>query len=144
MKEIKSSPCVGICSTVYGDSVCRGCMRFYDEVIDWNRYGDTQKYSVYQRIEFVAEVACQGKLAVVDLVQLKAALSRYHIPHEPWMSALHLAYYFLRCRSTTLKNFEQVGLCNQTTLDPVELLSVIEEKMRDLSEQAFAQQSEHA
>ena len=27
------TPCVGICSTTYGDDVCRGCKRFSFEVI---------------------------------------------------------------------------------------------------------------
>ncbi|MCF8976542.1 DUF1289 domain-containing protein, partial [Pseudomonas edaphica] len=26
------TPCVGLCSTVYGDLVCRGCKRFHHEV----------------------------------------------------------------------------------------------------------------
>jgi hypothetical protein len=29
------TPCVGLCSTVYGDLVCRGCKRFHHEVINW-------------------------------------------------------------------------------------------------------------
>ncbi|MCA4075779.1 DUF1289 domain-containing protein, partial [Pseudomonas kurunegalensis] len=33
-KSIKT-PCVGLCSTVYGDTVCRGCKRFHHEVINW-------------------------------------------------------------------------------------------------------------
>lgn len=32
------TPCVGLCSTVYGDLVCRGCKRFHHEVIHWNGY----------------------------------------------------------------------------------------------------------
>jgi len=36
------TPCVGLCSTVFGDTVCRGCMRFVHEVIDWNKYNPEQ------------------------------------------------------------------------------------------------------
>ena len=34
------TPCIGICSTVYGDEVCRGCKRTFTEVIDWNNLSE--------------------------------------------------------------------------------------------------------
>lgn len=36
------TPCIGLCSTVYGDLVCRGCKRFHHEVIQWNGYGEEE------------------------------------------------------------------------------------------------------
>ena len=40
------TPCVGLCSTTYGDLVCRGCKRFSHEIVNWNRYGDEEKTAV--------------------------------------------------------------------------------------------------
>ena len=37
------TPCVGICSTTYGDDVCRGCKRFIHEVINWNSFKPEEK-----------------------------------------------------------------------------------------------------
>ena len=37
-KNRASTPCLGICSTTYGDNVCKGCKRFVHEVISWNKY----------------------------------------------------------------------------------------------------------
>ena len=45
------TPCVGLCSTVFGDTVCRGCMRFVHEVIDWNKYNPEQKQIIWQRLD---------------------------------------------------------------------------------------------
>ena len=45
------SPCAGKCSTVFGDQVCRGCRRFSDEVIEWNRYSDEQKRLIWLRLD---------------------------------------------------------------------------------------------
>ncbi|MEJ2131069.1 MAG: DUF1289 domain-containing protein, partial [Gammaproteobacteria bacterium] len=45
-----STPCVGVCSTVYGDLVCRGCKRYAHEVIEWNRYEPQQKREVWRRL----------------------------------------------------------------------------------------------
>lgn len=144
MKDIKNTPCVGICSTVYGDQVCRGCMRFYDEVIDWNRFDYQKKESVYKRLDHITQIACEGQLAVVDGKLLRHALGQNQIPYEAWLSDLHLGYYMLRCRAEWLKDFSDVGLKNLTNLSPIRLLSQIEQTMRQLSEQAFAQQAEHA
>ena len=47
------TPCVGICSTTYGDDVCRGCKRFIHEVINWNSFKPEEKEAVWKRLENV-------------------------------------------------------------------------------------------
>jgi predicted Fe-S protein YdhL (DUF1289 family) len=48
--QVVDTPCVGICSTVYGDDVCRGCKRQFIEVTNWNGYELSEKKSVLQRL----------------------------------------------------------------------------------------------
>lgn len=45
------TPCAGRCSTVFGDSVCRGCRRFNHEVIKWNTYTPEQHTAVWRRLD---------------------------------------------------------------------------------------------
>ena len=45
------TPCAGKCSTVFGDSVCRGCRRFSHEVIHWNRYSLEEQKLIWQRLD---------------------------------------------------------------------------------------------
>lgn len=45
------TPCAGRCSTVFGDSVCRGCRRFNHEVIKWNTYSLEQQVSIWHRLD---------------------------------------------------------------------------------------------
>ncbi|MDY6457207.1 DUF1289 domain-containing protein [Acinetobacter faecalis] len=45
------TPCAGRCSTVFGDSVCRGCRRFNHEVIKWNTYSLEQQNAVWHRLD---------------------------------------------------------------------------------------------
>lgn len=45
------TPCAGRCSTVFGDSVCRGCRRFNHEVIQWNTYTAEQRLAVWKRLD---------------------------------------------------------------------------------------------
>jgi len=49
--EITSaSPCIGHCSTVLGDEVCRSCLRTFDEITRWVEMSDDQRRAVNQRI----------------------------------------------------------------------------------------------
>ncbi|OTG78048.1 hypothetical protein B9T33_14390 [Acinetobacter sp. ANC 5054] len=45
------TPCAGRCSTVFGDSVCRGCRRFNHEVIKWNTYTAEQHTTIWRRLD---------------------------------------------------------------------------------------------
>jgi uncharacterized protein len=49
--EITSdSPCIGHCTTVLGDEVCRSCLRTFDEVSRWLEMNDEERRAVNQRI----------------------------------------------------------------------------------------------
>ena len=55
MKKRRPTPCVVICSTTFGDLVCRGCKRFSHEIVDWNSYDDSQKEIIWERLEKIKE-----------------------------------------------------------------------------------------
>jgi predicted Fe-S protein YdhL (DUF1289 family) len=44
------SPCIGYCSTTFGDSVCIGCGRLAQEVIEWIVMSDEKKKEIWTRI----------------------------------------------------------------------------------------------
>jgi uncharacterized protein len=44
------SPCIGHCTTVLGDDVCRSCHRTFDEVTRWLEMSDDERRAVNQRI----------------------------------------------------------------------------------------------
>ena len=65
------TPCIGVCSTGIGDSVCRGCKRFAHEVIHWNSYTPEQKRVVDRRLgEFLSQCV-SNKLRVTDKALLR-------------------------------------------------------------------------
>lgn len=45
------SPCIGFCSTSFGDDWCVGCGRSAQEVIGWITYDDATKESIWKRVE---------------------------------------------------------------------------------------------
>lgn len=65
------TPCIGVCSTGIGDSVCRGCKRFSHEVIDWNSYTAPQKRAVDSRLSGFLSQCVSNKLRVIDAALLK-------------------------------------------------------------------------
>jgi predicted Fe-S protein YdhL (DUF1289 family) len=45
-----ASPCIGHCTTVLGDEVCRSCLRTFEEVISWPTISDEERIRINQRI----------------------------------------------------------------------------------------------
>jgi predicted Fe-S protein YdhL (DUF1289 family) len=45
-----ASPCIGHCTTVLGDDVCRSCLRTFDEVSRWLEMNDVERMQVNRRI----------------------------------------------------------------------------------------------
>ncbi|MFA6970131.1 MAG: DUF1289 domain-containing protein [Gallionella sp.] len=48
------SPCVGYCTTVLGDDVCRSCLRTFEEITRWVEMKDDERCAVNQRIAMLA------------------------------------------------------------------------------------------
>ncbi len=44
------SPCIGHCTTVLGDDVCRSCLRTFDEVSRWLEMNEAERIEVNRRI----------------------------------------------------------------------------------------------
>ncbi|MDO9620433.1 MAG: DUF1289 domain-containing protein [Moraxellaceae bacterium] len=88
------TPCVGICSTTYGDSVCRGCRRYLHEVIDWNRYDDSEKRLIWQRLDNLMQQVLPRYFDIRDSETLRRQLEHYRIPFRKeatiwgWLYAL--------------------------------------------------------
>lgn len=82
------TPCVGICSTTFGDLVCRGCRRYLHEVIDWNRYSDAEKRLIWQRLDNLLAQVLPASFHISDAALLRERLAFYRIPHRadasPW------------------------------------------------------------
>jgi len=88
------TPCVGLCSTVYGDVVCRGCKRFHHEVVNWNAYAEQEKLAVWRRLEILLAQVMMAKLEIFDAVllrqQLEARQIRFVAEQSPYCWAYQL------------------------------------------------------
>lgn len=57
---------MGICSTTYGDLVCRGCKRFAHEIVQWNGYDETQQTRIWERLRGLRDEVVVQHVVVVD------------------------------------------------------------------------------
>lgn len=108
--QIIKTPCVGLCSTVYGDLVCRGCKRFHHEVIHWNGYDEDQKRAVWLRLEQLLVQVMTAKLEVFDAGKLRAQLELRKIRFVPAQSEYCWAYQLIARGARVITNVEAYGL----------------------------------
>ncbi|SDH79353.1 DUF1289 domain-containing protein [Pseudomonas panipatensis] len=104
------TPCVGLCSTVYGDLVCRGCKRFHHEVVNWNLYSDEEKRAVWKRLEVLLVQVMMAKLEVFDAQRLRSQLEQRQVRFVPDQSPYCWAYQLIARGSRLIQNLDAYGL----------------------------------
>jgi uncharacterized protein len=108
-QKIKT-PCIGVCSTGIGDSVCRGCKRFAHEVIHWNAYSEDQKQIIDRRLTAFLSQIVAGKLILLDKGLLRWQLDSQQIPYQAHKSAYIWAYELLRAGASQIDDLSLYGL----------------------------------
>ena len=61
-----STPCLGICSTTFGDEVCKGCKRFAHEIVSWTKYSLEEREIINDRLEKFKIKILQGRFEIID------------------------------------------------------------------------------
>jgi hypothetical protein len=104
------TPCVGLCSTVYGDLVCRGCKRFHHEVINWNGYNDEEKRAVWLRLEVLLVQVMAAKVEVFDADRLRMQLEQRNIRFVPQQSPYCWAYQLIARGARVISQLNAYGM----------------------------------
>ena len=139
MTRSVKTPCIGVCSTVFGDEVCRGCKRFQNEVIDWNGYQDSQKIAVLSRLESLKTQIMESKISIVNKKILQNQLDtldiKYVIDDNPFCWVFDL----LRQASQSIDSLQDFGVVLKDGVENnlFELKKVIESELFSLSEAHF-------
>ena len=104
------TPCVGICSTGIGDSVCRGCKRFAHEVIDWNAYTNEQRFIIAQRLESFLSQIVQNKIHIRDKKLLLAQIEHQQIQFKREQNPYCWVFDLLRAGASQIEDLSVYGL----------------------------------
>ena len=108
MRE-RQTPCIGICSTTYGDLICRGCKRFAHEVTGWNGYADAQRATVWRRLKDLRDAAVAEFVLIENEAVLFQAAAALRIAPAPDWTGLSAAYETLR-RTRGAPDLASLGL----------------------------------
>lgn len=130
MSSTVTTPCIGVCSTGIGDSVCRGCKRFAHEIIQWNGYSDVERESIIRRIDALRANIMAARVEIFDEQRLYDSIHRHHIRCKAALSVHSVAYEAVRAMASSLPSLSALG-CRAIPpwdkLQPAELKAEIED-----------------
>ncbi len=128
------TPCVGICSTTYGDEVCRGCKRFSFEVINWNGFTPEERESVWKRLEKLKTQIMSSRLQILEPELLDNKIRHYQLKIKDDLNDLSKAFELIKQVSESFNDLEEFGikiLNKKQSL--IELKEEIEDELYTLS-----------
>ena len=136
MERKVKTPCVGVCSTVFGDQVCRGCKRFHHEVIEWNGYTDVQKETVWNRLESLKVLIMKSKIFIENQVLLQSKLDSLKISYYDKVDPYCWVFDLIKQASQSINDLSEFGLkpLFEPDMELVELKRIIEEELFTLSD----------
>lgn len=104
------TPCIGVCSTALGDSVCRGCKRFNHEVIHWNSFNEEQKRLIDARLQEFLQRVSKEYIVVSDEAVLAEKIQWLKIRVAKHRGPYTQAFELLRAGGEQVKPFANYGL----------------------------------
>ncbi|MCY3814339.1 MAG: DUF1289 domain-containing protein [Gammaproteobacteria bacterium] len=96
-RRLRRTPCIGVCSTTYGDLVCRGCKRFAHEVVGWNGFADPQRHVVWTRLNRLLAESVRAYVTVVDEKRLRSVAPE-RVPDADALPVEVVAFRTMRAR----------------------------------------------
>ena len=130
-KAVKDTPCIGVCSTVYGDDVCRGCKRTIGQITDWNSADEAKRIEVYGELNDSLLLACAGVLQVIDLTLLAQKIELYAVRMPRGATGEAQAYFLLRAGGQKMQRLHKYGIKALPGYDdqtPWQLFQIIDQR----------------
>lgn len=109
-KLIKRTPCIGVCSTTYGDDICRGCRRFRHEITSWIEYTDSEKSIINRRLEKFKITVLEEKFTVISPDVFKEALLQAKIRFNQDLQPICWIFDLFRSLNAENLNLEDFSL----------------------------------
>ena len=139
-KNRSSTPCIGICSTTFGDDVCKGCKRFSYEITNWGKFSNEERAVVNSRLEQFKVNILEEKFAITDRNLFESKMNEFSINFNSSLEPLTWIFDLLRASSNNdliLSDFGVEILPKFSNLSLVDLRDLINEEMLQLSEAHF-------
>lgn len=126
------SPCIGVCSTGIGDTVCRGCKRYCHEIIQWNSYQETEKQAIMNRLAALLAQVVRNRIAILDADLLRNQLRLQGIRFDEQSDPHSWVFALLKAGATQLTDLEVFGCKRLAEAQDLSLVA-----LRDAIDQDF-------
>ena len=136
-KNRSSTPCIGICSTTFGDDVCKGCKRFSHEITNWGKFSTDERAVVNSRLEQFKTTILEEKFSISDSELFESKMNEFSINFNSSLEPITWIFDLLRASSNKDLNVNDFGieiLPAFSDLSLIELRDLINQEMLELSE----------
>ena len=136
-KNRSSTPCIGICSTTFGDDVCKGCKRFSHEITNWGKFSSDERAVVNSRLEQFKTTILEEKFTISDSELFESKMNEFSINFNSSLEPITWIFDLLRASSNKDLNVNDFGveiLPAFSDLSLIELRDLINQEMLQLSE----------
>ena len=136
-KNRSSTPCIGICSTTFGDDVCKGCKRFSHEITNWGKFSTDERAVVNSRLEQFKTTILEEKFTISDTELFESKMNEFSINFNSSLEPITWIFDLLRASSNKDLNVNDFGieiLPAFSDLSLIELRDLINQEMLELSE----------
>ena len=136
-KNRSSTPCIGICSTTFGDDVCKGCKRFSHEITNWGKFSTDERAVVNSRLEQFKITILEEKFIISDNNLFESKMNEFSINFNSSLDPVTWVFDLLRASSNEDLDLSDFGieiLPKFSNLSLLELRDLINQEMLQLSE----------
>ena len=136
-KNRSSTPCIGICSTTFGDDVCKGCKRFSHEITNWGKFSTDERAVVNSRLEQFKIIILEEKFIISDSSLFESKMNEFSINFNSSLDPVTWVFDLLRASSNEDLDLNDFGieiLPQFSDLSLLELRDLINQEMLQLSE----------
>ena len=133
-KKRSSTPCLGICTTTFGDEVCKGCKRFSHEIVSWTKYSIEEREIVNDRLEKFKVQILKDRFEVIDEKLLSKTLDQMGINFNHSLNPLTWIYDLFRAAGSQTFDLENFGIKSLKNIDAVKVRDEINRELLELSE----------
>ena len=110
MSKRTRTPCIGICSTTYGDEVCRGCKRFSYEIINWNSFSPEEKEAIWKRLEKLKTQIMSSRIKIVDSKLMNEGIKKYRLRVKDDLNDFSKAFEIIKQVSESFEDLMDFGI----------------------------------
>lgn len=133
-KKRSSTPCLGICSTTFGDEVCKGCKRFSHEIVSWTKYSLEEREIINNRLEKFKIKILQHRFKVYDSKLLASRLDEKAINFNHSLDPITWIFDLFRAAGSQEFDLNKYGIESLNHFNTKTIKDEINDELLQLSE----------